>query len=359
MTFVYFIILLGVVIMVHELGHLIVAKKFNVYVREFAIGFGPRLFSKKGKETTYSIRAIPLGGFTAMASETNDFIEGQNDQSDIPADLPAERTMAGAKPYKRALIMAAGPFFNILLAMVVFVAMITINGGINRAPKPIVGAVMENSAAEQAGLLEGDLIVSITYSDGSTIHPKTFSDMVQYNQMYHDTAIYEVKRGDETLTFSVTPTYNETDKTYLIGIHSPAYEFESMNFFQAIPAGIAYCWEVTTLTFGAIVRLLRGVGLDSISGTIGIYKVTEEAVSYGFVSFLSLMGSLSVNLALMNMLPIPLFDGGRIFIIIIEKIIGHKLSEKAESVLMIISLALVGALFIYVTYHDIINLFTN
>ncbi len=357
MTVIYFIILLGVVIVVHELGHLVFAKIFHVYVREFAVGFGPRLLSHKSKETVYSLRAIPLGGFTAMASEANDMIEGQSETDEpIPADLPQERTLNGIKAWKRIIILVGGPLFNVLLAVGIFIAMITINGGMNQAPKAIVGEVMAGSAAEQAGLQAGDLIVEIDYSDGTSIKPQTFSDMVEYNSQNHDTAVYTIQRGSQTLTFEITPVYNETAGAYQIGIKSTDYEFIEMNFWQAIPAGIDYCWQVVVLTFTAIIKLFRGIGLDSLSGTIGIYKTTETAVSYGFVTYLSLMGCLSVNLGLMNLIPVPMFDGGRILITVVEKIIGHRLSPKVENGLMVASLILIAVLFIYVSYNDIIKL---
>jgi len=359
MTIVYFIIMLGIIIIIHELGHMLFAKLFNVYVKEFAIGFGPRLWSHRTKETVYSIRAIPLGGFTAMADEMDDHIEDQSekDDSSLPPDLPKERTFNGVKPWKRIIIMLAGPLFNILLASVVFIAIITVNGGISEAPKPVIASVVDGMPAAQAGMQAGDLIVKVTYSDGSSIKPDTFSDIVQYTELYHDAAIYTVQRGAQTLEFTITPQYDTETTRYMIGVTSGDYTFKSMNFLQAVPAGIGLCWEVTLLTLKALANLFKGIGLDSLSGTIGIYKSTEQAVSYGFMTYLSLIGSLSVNLALMNLLPIPLVDGGRILITIIETIIGHRLSIKTQNILMYGSLVLLFGLLIIVTYKDIVKYF--
>ena len=164
MTIVYFIVILGIIVLVHELGHLISAKAFGVYCKEFAIGFGPKIKSIQGKETLYSIRALPLGGFVSMAGESG--VEFDN--------IDSSRTLKGIAPYKRIIIMLSGIFNNLVLAYLIFVVLFMIAGARNIAPEPIIAGIVQDSAAELAGFLENDRITALTFSDGFSVEPKDF-----------------------------------------------------------------------------------------------------------------------------------------------------------------------------------------
>ena len=358
MTIIYFILMLGIIIFIHELGHMLVAKAFNVYVSEFALGFGPKILSRQGKETTYSLRAIPLGGFTGMVESEETPLEF--DEEGNPTRIltvEKSRTFYGVAPWKRILILLAGPVFNIILACLVYVMVFQITGYINEYPKPYIEAVMPGSAAEEAGLQAGDLITSITYASGKTIYPETFADITIENQGNTEKMTLEVLRGEQKLTISLTPRYDETSKAYLIGITAGPMVPRKISFLEAIPTGISYALQTVALTFDAIVGLFTGAqGLDSLGGTISIYKYTEEAASYGLPTLMSLAGSLSVSVGLMNLIPIPVFDGGKILLTIIEMIIGHRVNERFEIIITYIGLALILILFVFVTYQDIMKL---
>ena len=358
MTIIYFLLILGIIITVHEFGHMVIAKLFNVYVNEFAIGFGPTIWSKQGKETKYSLRAIPLGGFTGMveAEETPlEFDENGNPTKILKVNK--DRTFYGVSGIKRILVLLAGPFFNMILAWVVYIAIFQINGYTYEEPKAIIASVMEASPAEEAGLQANDLITKMVFSDGSIVEPKLFSDISIGNRGNGPIQITVLRSGSE-ITVNLTPKYNEEEGRYLIGITAPDMELRKINFIQAIPEGFKYANNVLKLTFESILGLFNGSsGMESLGGTIAIYKYTEEAASYGFVSLMSLMGALSVSVGIMNLVPIPIFDGGKIVLTLIEMIIGRRLNEKAENFLTMIGLGLVLLLFLFVTYQDIIKLF--
>ena len=359
MTLIYFLIILAVIIFIHELGHMLAAKLFGCYVTEFALGFGPTILKKQGKETVYSLRAVPLGGFTGMVEKEN--TPTKFDENGNPIEfltVPKERTLYGIDTWKRIIIFLAGPFMNLLLACVVFIMVFQINGYIVESPKTIIATVTENSPAQAAGMLAGDEIVKVTLKNGDSIQPETFQDVVTKISNYNDEITFTVNRNGQNIDIRVTPKYDEELKRSIIGITSIDPEIRELNFLSAIPVGIQYAFMAIEMTFTAIVGLFTGsTGLDSLGGTISMYKYTEEAASYGFVSLLSLVGSLSISVGIMNLIPISIFDGGRVVQAIVEKIIGHRLSEKAETFLTIAGLAVVVLLFLFVTYQDIIKLF--
>ena len=352
MQIIYFILLLGVIILVHEIGHLLVAKFFGVYCGEFAIGMGPKLFSIKKKETTYSIRAIPIGGFVTMAGD--DFEE---------KDIPVERTLPGIHPLKRIAIMLAGIVMNFLLAWIVMSSIIIMNGSVNLPPEPVIIGVIENSPASEAGLQEGDIIRKIEYSDGTVIHPRDFYEILNYNSLYTDERMMTIERDGKLFTIKITPAYFEKDNQYLIGIPIPPSGSKPVNFIESFQYGAIYTANVTTDTFNALTRLVRGIGLNQLSGPIGILNVTGEIMSQansfveGLKYFLNLVAVMSANVAIFNLLPLPIMDGGRVLITVIEMIIRKPVNKKLEQMLMLGSMALMMLLMLFVTYQDIFNIF--
>ncbi|MBQ9037618.1 MAG: site-2 protease family protein [Erysipelotrichaceae bacterium] len=358
MTIIYFILMLGIIIFVHEFGHLIVAKLFNVYVSEFALGFGPKLWSKKGKETTYSLRAIPLGGFNGMVEneETPLAFDEEGNPTEI-LRVPKERTLYGVAIWKRILILLAGTFFNLLLAVFVFILIFQINGFINEYPAPYIDSVTSGSPAEIAGLQAGDLITKIEYTNGDVVIPETFYDIIVANQSNTDPMTIYIERAGQEMVYVVTPKLTENNQ-YLIGISCGPLVQKELTFWSAIPTGIEYTFDTIKLTLSGIVGLFTGrTGLDSLGGTIAIYEYTKEAASYGLVSLLSLMGSLSISVGLMNQLPLAIFDGGKVVMAIIELITGKRMNEKVEMAINYFALAVIMLLFVFVTYQDITKFF--
>ncbi len=344
-TFLYFALVLGVIVLIHEIGHLVTAKLFNVYCKEFAVGMGPKIFSKKFKETEYSIRALPLGGFVAMAGE-----EGVDD------NVPFERSILGIAPWKRMIVMLAGIFMNFVLAFVLFVGIYAYQGYAVEAPKPIIAGTMENSPAEKAGFMANDLIKKITFSDGTTVIPTDFYEIITYIQMYTDTTEFVVERSGSEITISVTPEFIEAENRYYLGITMPSATRVDINILGALKYGALEVGNTVESMVFTLTRLIRGIGLNAISGPIGIYQVTATQASYGLINILYLMGLLSINVAIFNLLPLPILDGGRVVLTLYELIFKKPMSKKVEQVLMVISIGLLLLLMAFVTLQDILRL---
>ncbi|QIK69977.1 RIP metalloprotease RseP [Erysipelothrix sp. HDW6C] len=349
LSIVYFAVVLSILVFIHELGHLIAAKRFGVFCKEFAIGMGPTLFKIKKPhwETTYSIRALPLGGFVSMAGEP-----GEEDM-----DVPIERTMLGIARWKRLIIMLAGIFMNLVLAVVIYTAIFTANGIVD-APQPIVAAVVENSPASEAGLQEGDMMVQMEFADGSVVIPTTFSELQMGVAVYKDQPIkITIDRSGVEHELVLTPKFNETDKVYQIGVQSPPATQRDVGFFQSIPLAFAEIGNVIAQMWFLLSRVVRGIGADSLGGPIAIFGMTAEIQTYGFIYFLNLVALLSVNLAVVNLLPIPVMDGGRVVLTVIEMIIGRPIPEKIENFVMMTGLVLILAFFAFIMFNDISRLF--
>lgn len=355
-TIILFILLLSVIIIIHEFGHFIAAKLFNVYVQEFSIGMGPKLFSRKGKETEYSLRALPIGGFVAMAGDSSDEnIETQVDTTNIPK----ERCLDSIHPLKRIIIMAAGIIMNFVLA-IFLVSMIYLSfGQISAAPKPIIDQVNEGYPAYDAGLKAGDYITHIEFENGYAISPNDFDELTTFMSTYDGKGevTFTVNRDGENIELSLTPVYDEESQRYLIGIMTPEREIVNINFFNCFKYGFNYLVNVTKITLVALFGIFRGVGLDNLSGPIGVYQATSQAVEMGALTYINLMAVLSVNIGLMNALPLPILDGGRIVIVLIETIIRRPISKKVQEAIMSASSILLFILVLFVTFKDIIKLF--
>ncbi len=360
MTIIYFILMIGILIAIHELGHMLAAKLFNVYVREYAIGFGPKIFSKQGKETLYSLRLIPLGGFTGMIEseeEEKQLAELQDESQRVI--VPKERTFYGVAPLKRIAILVAGPLFNLLLASLIFVTIYEISPQKVVYPKAVIQTVVEQSAASKAGLQVGDQIIAVEYSNGDKVDINTTYDLIVNNQLHKGSYTLTLLRNNEKINIKVTPVYDESSQSYVIGIvFAGQATIEKMSPIEAFVQGIKTTGSTLSLTIKSVIMLFTGnIGLESVSGTIGMYTYTQEAVSYGFLSYLSLVGSISISLCVMNLIPIPVFDGGRVALTIVEMIIGHRINKKVENVILYIGMFLILALFVLTTVSDISKLF--
>lgn len=346
-TIVSFVFVIFVIVSIHELGHLVVAKMCGVYCYEYSIGFGPVLFKYQGKETKYTIRLLPLGGFVSMA--------GDDEVKDGP-EVPENRWLTSVNRFKRACIMIAGIVMNVLLAWIIFISLFTMNG-MNIAPKPVVATVDPGSVAQLAGVEAGDEITSLTFASGQTVNLETINDFTLNLQLYQGEVTLHILRDEQNIDITLTPTYNEAQQMYIIGITRLPYEHVSLNFFEAVRAGFDYIAEIAGQMVMIIGLLIRGQGLNALSGPVGIIKETGQAAQSGIVSLISLLGLLSLNVGLFNLLPLPVMDGGRILLLGIESIIRRPLNKKLESALMAGSMALLLLLVLVVTFKDIMNIF--
>ena len=350
LTFILFILLFTVLIMVHEAGHLIAAKKFGVYCYEFSFGMGPLLFSKKFKETQYSIRALPIGGYVAMAGEEGD------DEVYPGVQVPEGRRITDQVWWKRAIIQLAGIFNNILLAYFIFCMVVLAAGGISTSPEPVVDSVIAGSAAEVAGFEAGDRIIEIQKEDGSSIKPAEFIDMQTFITD-DSTLTITVERDGTEEVFTVTPEYSEEEERYMIGVNAPEGKVAEVNLLNCWYYGAYEMVMLTRLMFQAIINIFQGAGLSNLSGPVGIYQATETYVKMGFESYMLLIAQLSLNLGIFNALPLPVLDGGQFVITVAEAVTRRRLNEKIRVGLMLTCWALLIGLMIYVTWNDIVRLF--
>ncbi len=351
MTIIYFVLLLTIIICLHEAGHLIAAKTFGVYCFEYSFGMGPALFQKKGRETVYSIRAIPIGGYVALAGESD------GDEAYPDVTVPPGRRISDKPVWQRIIIMLAGVTMNFLLCYLIFCMVFLWAGGFSESPTSRIESVMENSPAANAGLEAGDVITGLRLSDGTHFDTETFQDLQIATAMYEEGEIeLEILRGDEQLTVILTPEYNEEYDSYMIGITGGTGTVTEVNILNCWKYGAVEMKEVAGLMFKTIGRLFTGRGLNQLSGPVGIYSATEQSVSYGFASYLFLLAELSLNIGIINLLPLPVLDGGQILITAAEAAAHKKLNEKVKLGLMGATWVILIGLMLFVTWNDISRL---
>lgn len=343
-----FIVIMGVLVLVHELGHLLAAKFFGVYCAEFAIGFGPKIYSYQGKETLYSIRALPLGGYVSMAGE----YEGQMEV--FPQDVPKSRYLTGIAPFKRVIVLVSGVLMNLILGILLFSLVFSLYATPGHTTN-IIAHVNENSPAQQAGMQVNDEIIQVVVM-GKTYPVEKFEDLAQATINNQEMIEYTVKRNDEVLTFNIQPKLVEESKAYQVGIAFDNVPGATVNFFKAMSMSVVYSFSMVKMIFITLVQLFRGIGLQNMSGPIGIYQETSAMVNYGFWAVLQLTALLSINLGVFNILPIPALDGGRIVFVLYEMITGKTANKRIESALIIGSFVLLLALILLVSIQDIVKL---
>lgn len=342
-----FVVILSLIIIIHELGHLIAAKSFGVYCYEFSIGMGPAIYQYKKSETMISIRALPLGGYVQMAGE-----EGTDSSA-----IPFERTINGIKTWKQVVVMAAGAVMNIILAFVIFSGIVMARGTVSLPADPVIGAVSENSPAAVVGMQEGDKIVKMVLPDGTAIIPETFNDLIEgMNDYAGGSVIYTIERENETLNFVVEPKFDEETQRYLAGF-SATSKIKEISWYESFYYGGKMLVDMSVQIFQAFGNLIRGVGLKDVSGPVGIYQATSQIAASGMMALIMWLGLLSLNIGIFNLFPVPILDGGRIVIALIERAIGHRLSEKVQTVIMMAGLILIVLLMVFATANDIGRLF--
>lgn len=350
-----FILMLSVIVIVHEAGHLIAAKAFGVYCNEFSIGMGPALWQKKGKETTVSIRAFPIGGYVMMAGEDDGSQDAEEDE--WLKNVPEDRKLYSKKWWQQIIIMAAGVFMNFVLALLIFVGLAFSRGYIVDDPLPVVYEVVENTPASRAGLQEGDDIIKAVSKNGESVEPKTQYELAEFTQLNPEEMTLTVLRDGKEVQLSLTPEMDEESNTYIIGYRSKANTRKG-NFFEYIKAGWDDMIYTTSSIFSSLGMLLTGKHLDQVSGPVGIFQITKETAMMGIRSYISLFALISVNIGIFNLLPIPALDGGRIVILLLEKIIRRKINPKIVENIILASFVLLFGIMIFATYNDILRLFS-
>ncbi|MCF0246664.1 MAG: RIP metalloprotease RseP [Ileibacterium sp.] len=350
-----FLIMLNGIVVIHELGHFIMAKKFGVYCKEFSIGMGPALYTRMGKETQFSIRALPIGGYVMMAGE-EDGSQDEDDEDSWLKDVPENRRLNNKPKWQQVMIMAAGVVMNILLAAVLMIGLAAARGYVNTDPLPIADSVNEGSPAQAAGMQPGDKIVKIEASDGSVIEPETQKEMLEFIQFHKDESTFTIDRNGQMMEMKITPNVDPDTQIALIGIVSKA-ETRPITLLEAVPVGLNELADNAASIFKTLGMLVRGKGLNSLSGPVGIYNVTSQVVSLGILPYISLIALLSLNIGIFNLLPLPALDGGRILIIALESIFRRKIPTKLVETVIIGSFVLLFGIMIFATWNDLSRLF--
>ena len=342
-TLILFIILLGSIIFVHEGGHFLFAKLTGIYVYEFSLGMGHKLISFKKGETEYSLRAIPIGGFCQLAGE-----EGEDD------NLPKERTLPGKKPWQKFLVMFFGAGFNFISAILVLFISALIWGG--NSLEPVLSGVEKDSVAYEAGIRKGDEILEINNhniwtTDDISLYI-TISDPKKGTN-------FKIKKPDGTIKeYKITPKKTKLDgkESYIYGINMKGEK--ETGFIESIKYTFIKTGSLFKQMGVTIKNLFTGnIKLSQLSGPVGIYEVVGEEAKDGLSNLLYLFSFLSINVGVINLLPLPAFDGGHILFIIIEKIKGSKIKPETEAKFHAIGLILLMLLMVYVTFYDILRLF--
>ncbi|WP_338452081.1 RIP metalloprotease RseP [Niallia oryzisoli] len=418
-TVIAFIVIFGALVFFHELGHLVFAKRAGILCREFAIGFGPKVFSFKKNETIYTIRLLPIGGFVRMAGEDpevieikpgyrvglvlNDeekvqkivlnnkdkfpnaiimeveyadiehelfvkgFLEGDDDevmkQYSILANAvivedgvesqiaPYNRQFASKTLGQRTMAIFAGPMMNFVLAFFIFVLIALLQG--IPSNEPMLGKLTEDGAALSAGMKEGDVVQSI-----DDVEISNWSDVVEVIRKSPEKELtFLIERKGNEIEIPVTPnTQKLEDGTTIgiIGVYSPVEKSP----LKAITYGATETYFWTTEIFSALGKLITGqFSIDALSGPVGIYQSTDMVAQSGIYYLMRWAGMLSINLGIMNLLPIPALDGGRLLFFAVEAVRGKPIDRQKEGMIHFLGFALLMLLMLVVTWNDIQRFF--
>ncbi|MCK4912682.1 MAG: RIP metalloprotease RseP [Candidatus Omnitrophica bacterium] len=335
----------SILIVIHEFGHYIAAKRSGVKVERFALGFGPVLFRKKGKETEFVVCAFPLGGYVKMAGDTRQEHKGLNNE------------FLSKSVGVKSKIVFAGPLFNYILALVIFCIIALIGFPY---PDSVVGSVLDDYPAKAAGVEEGDRILAV---NGNEI--EHWMDMAEEIYQAKDTVNLRIEREGKIISLAIplqqkeiTDDFGKRKNVSMIGIGaSSEIKTVKYNFPQAIIKGFESLFKLTFLVVKGFLFMILGVipFKEAVAGPVGIYYITSEVIKIGIVPTLHLLAALSISLAIINLFPIPVLDGGHLLFFFMEKVRGKPISEKVEDNLTRVGLSLLILLIVFVFYNDIVR----
>ena len=349
------LLLLAILVSIHEYGHFLAARLMKIEVREYAIGFGPKLFGFRSRKhgTDFSLRAFPLGGFCAFY--------GEDDTTGASKDDP--RAFAKQNVWKRLFVILMGPMMNFVLAFVVATMFFWVNGvTVATGIDPYIAEVMAAGPAYSAGMQAGDVVTEVNGKnmlDGTTdTLLNTIADWREGDEPLRMT----IRRGEETVQAEMCPVWDEAENKMRIGVTiGGVYRTEQrpVSFAGGITSSLRMCVNASGAILGALKNLVTtGEGLDQTSGPVGIVSlVSTEVKEGGFSAFVQLLVLISINLGLMNLLPIPGLDGSRLIFGLVEVVRGKPVPPEKEAMVHLVGMVFLFGLMIFFTFRDVMKLF--
>ncbi len=337
-----FIFVFLIVALVHEIGHLVFARMAGIRVLEFGVGFGPKIYSKKVKNTIYSVNLFPIIAFVRLA--------GIDDTQEDEKDCPPEEMYANKKPTNKLIAIASGPIMNVLAGFVIF-SLLFIFTGIPFVTNR-VETVNKNSAAQKMGLLPGDVIKGIPGNKALSIE----QIISKIHASKNSKVTFLIQRGNKEITLSGKPVYDQKVKASILGF-SLASETKHPNILQSVSEGFTRTIAIFTMVISLLFQLLIGkVSIGDLAGPIGIAQISGQSAAKGIIPLLYLTGFISINLGAVNLLPIPALDGGRLVFVLIEYLRGKPVNEKIENFFHQWGLILLLGLIFFVSINDVIRI---
>lgn len=335
LTILAAIFVFGVLVTVHEFGHFITAKMTGMRVDEFAIGFGPKIYQQKDGDTLYSLRAIPLGGYNKIAG--------------MDPDDPAEPGSFKSKSIPaRMLVILAGALMNFLLPVLLFTGIFFVQGSERVLNEPVLGNVMVGMAADKAGLRAGDKILSI---NGQPVQDwQAIVTTLRANGTKEVTLTAE--SNGAVKQYTMQPVYDAEAKRPLIGI-TPKFERIKMGFAESVKEGFNYTKYIIFAMVDGLTKIITGKAPAEVSGPLGVAQMAGQVAEKGLLPLMNFVAFLSINLGVINLLPLPALDGGHFVLLLLEGLRGKPLGSKAMNNIQMVGVALILALTVFSTFKDI------
>lgn len=363
-TAIVAIVLFALLVTSHEFGHFITAKLSGMYVQEFSIGMGPLLFAKQMGETKYSLRLLPLGGFVRVLGED---VEEEERSGIAPIDVPAERRYQNRPVWQRIIFAAAGSFMNLLSAVLIFALMFIIVGEAVpiEHPDTTISAVVENGPAHRAGMQPGDIIIEV---DGVAVDDwDALTACIASASIERELHIVVERTNEDGMKvivpLAIQPELSEDGTKSVLGIYALTAERKAVGPIRGLSLGIQSTWQTSVMMVDVLGDLFTGqINImdkeEGLTGPVGIIQIIDQSAQQGWIYVFNLAALLSINLGIINLLPIPALDGSKVLLLLYEGLRGKPIAPEKEGFLNMIGFAFLMTLIVFVTFKDVINLFS-